>query len=77
AVYAIYLADEGETALPAYLSLTEISPAAGATVTLLGTDTSLKWEPAGTGFVAEVPARLRSSPPGAYAWAFRISAIDR
>jgi len=77
AVYAIYLADEGETGLPAYLSLSEVAPADGATVTLLGTDTSLKWERAGTGFVADVPARLRSSPPSAYAWAFRISAIDR
>ena len=76
AVYAIYLADEGETALPAYLSLTEIAPAGDATVTLLGTDASLNWERAGTGFVAEVPARLRSSPPSPYAWAFRISAIE-
>jgi alpha-L-fucosidase len=77
AVYAIYLADEGETELPAYLSLTQIAPAEGATVTLLGAGATLRWERAGTGFVAEMPARLRSAPPGAYAWAFRISAIDR
>jgi alpha-L-fucosidase len=75
AVYAIYLADEGETELPAYLSMTALRPAGGATVTLLGTDARLEWEAAGTGFVARIPERLRANPPCDYAWAFRISRI--
>ena len=76
AVYAIYLADEGETTLPAYLSMTTLRPADGATVTLLGADARLEWEAAGTGFVARIPERLRAKPPSDYAWAFRISRIS-
>jgi alpha-L-fucosidase len=74
-VYAIYLADEAETELPAYLSMTELQPAAGATVTLVGIEGSLRWEPAGTGFIVFVPEALRNSPPGNYAWVFRISRV--
>ena len=75
AVNAIYLADEGETSLPAYLSMTTVQPAAGATVTLVGTDVELEWESSGTGFVARIPASVRNAPPSDYAWAFRISAV--
>jgi len=74
AVYLIYLADDGETALPAYVSSTQIKPAPGATVTLLGTKVELKWEAAGAGFVARVPAG--TAPPCQYAWVFRISQVD-
>jgi len=76
-VYAIYLADEGETRLPAYLSMTELRPADGATVSLLGTEETLEWERAGTGFVVRVPERLRVSPPCDYAWVLEISAVAR
>jgi alpha-L-fucosidase len=76
-VYAIYLADEGETRLPAYLSMTELRPAEGATVSLLGTEEALEWERAGTGFVARVPDHLRGSPPCDYAWVLEISAVAR
>jgi alpha-L-fucosidase len=75
AVYAIYLADEGESRLPAYLSMTTLQPADGAAVTLLGDGTPLDWERAGTGFIARIPERLRTRPPADYAWAFRISRI--
>ena len=74
-VYAIYLADDGETQLPRYLSVTGIVPAPGATITLLGTRSTLKWEKSGTGFVARIPSGVR--PPADYAWAFRISRIAR
>ena len=72
-VYAVYGADEGETTLPAYISMTQIRPAPGATVTLVGTDVALSWEPAGTGFVAHLPPGV--APPSDHAWAFRISRI--
>jgi len=75
AVYAIRLADEGETELPAYLSMTALRPADGATVTLLGDGAPLDWEPEGTGFTARIPEPLRARPPAGYAWAFRISRI--
>ena len=75
AVYAIYLADETEMELPRYVSMTELQPAEGATVTLLGADRVLSWEPAGTGFVAEVPEGLRATPPCEYAWVFKITRV--
>jgi alpha-L-fucosidase len=75
AVYVIYLAEEGETALPSYLSLTSVMPAANATVTLLGTRSALKWEKSGTGFVAHIPDGMRT--PSDFAWVFRISRTVR
>ena len=75
AVYAIYLADETETELPELLSMTEMQPAPGATVSLIGTEGSLEWENAGTGFVARVPQSLRKNPPADYAWVFKISNV--
>jgi alpha-L-fucosidase len=76
AVYAIYLANEGETGLPRYVSMTEVQPADGATVSLLGTQGVLEWDAAGSGFVAEIPEALGNSPPGGYAWVFKISAVS-
>jgi alpha-L-fucosidase len=76
-VYAIYLADEKETQLPSYMSMTELQPAEGATVSLLGVETPLEWERAGTGFIVRVPDNLRGSPPCDYAWVLKISAVAR
>ncbi len=73
--YAIYLADAGETTMPAYISMTEARPADGATVSLVGAPGALHWERAGTGFIVEIPERLRAQPPCEYAWALRISAL--
>ena len=73
AVYAIYLAEEGETELPRTISMTQIQPAPGATVTLLGSDAAIQWEEAGTGFVARIPEG--TGPPAEHAWVLRISAI--
>ncbi|HEX9729675.1 MAG TPA: alpha-L-fucosidase [Gemmatimonadales bacterium] len=74
AVFLMYLAGEDESALPASVSMTQLRPAAGATVTLLGTDAALEWEVAGSGFVARVPAG--TVPPAEYAWVFRISRVE-
>lgn len=73
AVYAFYLADEGESELPGHFAMTGVQPAPGATLTLVGTDVTLAWEAAGTGFVARVPAGTR--PPAEHAWALRISRV--
>ncbi len=75
AVYAIYLADAGEAQLPSYVSMTQLRPADGATVSLLGAEAALDWERAGTGFVARVPEEVRADPPCDYAWVLRISAV--
>jgi len=74
AVYAIYLADEGETSLPRTISMMTLAPADGATITLVGPGTKLKWERNGTGFTAQLPAGVK--PPSDYAWAIRISAVE-
>jgi hypothetical protein len=72
----IYLAEEGETRLPESVSLREVRPTVGATVSLLGLEGMIPWEAADTGFVVEVPEGIRDNPPGAYAWVFRISAVE-
>jgi alpha-L-fucosidase len=72
-VYAIYLADEAETQLPRYVTLSRIAPAPGATITLLGSGRTLSWERSGSGFVARIPDGVR--PPNDHAWVFRISRV--
>jgi beta-glucosidase len=73
-VYAIYLAEEGETRLPASVSMSGLRPAAGSTVSLLGSDAELRWKVTDGGFVVEVPEDVRDDPPGDFAWVFRIPA---
>jgi len=75
AVYAIYLAEEGEAELPGAVSMTQLQPAPGAVVTLLGSDAVIDWEPAGTGFVARIPEA--TAPPAEHAWVFKITGIRR
>ena len=55
--------------------MTQLQPAPGATVSLLGTDTAFEWEPAGTGFILQVPERFRAEPPCDYACVLKISAV--
>ena len=71
-VYAIYLADEDETAPPAKLLLYGMQPKVGAKITLLGYDKPLKWEKVGTGALIELPAAVQKNPPCQYAWAFKV-----
>ena len=74
AVYAIRMADEGETALPDRIELDGVRPAPGASVTLVGPGLALAWEQTERGFVARVPAG--TVPPSEHAWAIRISAVE-
>jgi alpha-L-fucosidase len=76
-VYIIYLAEAGENHMPSHISMTDLQPASGASISLLGGERDLRWERAGTGFTVEVPEPQRSHPPSDYAWVFRISAIER
>lgn len=74
AVFALFLADEGETELPNAISMTQLQPAPGATVTLLGSSATIQWEREGAGFVARIPEG--TPPPAQHAWVLRISAIS-
>ena len=71
AVYVIYLPAVGETALPREVMVTSVTPAAGATITLLGAGGTIPWETSGQGFVAHLPAGLAA--PNADAWVFRVA----
>jgi len=73
AVYAIYLAADGEDALPEQISLTKLQPAPGSAVTMLGAKERLKWRAAGDGVVIAVPTAVRQSPPCRHAFALKFS----
>ncbi len=72
-VYAIYMADENETAPPASLTIDGITPSEGAKVSLLGLDKVLSWKRTANGFSVDIPEELRNKPTGKFAWTVRIS----
>ena len=73
AIYAIYLAAEDETGMPAKIWLSSVTPAKGANLTLLGVDYKLNWEKVGNGFVVDIPEQFQKIPPCKYAWVIKIS----
>jgi len=74
--YALYLADVNEKTLPAQIRLSAITPARNATVTLLGTKESLKWEKRGNEVFVLIPEFLQQNPPCEHAWVIKISAVE-
>jgi alpha-L-fucosidase len=75
AVYAICLAEQKEDQPPQRVSLTNIQPTPGATLTMLGTNDELKWRPEGKGVEIDLPDEVRRNPPCEHAWVIRISKI--
>jgi alpha-L-fucosidase len=71
--YAMYLADENETFMPAMISQPSLPAAGDARITLLGAKETLKWERKGNDISILIPDSLRKNPPCAYAWTFKIS----
>ncbi len=76
-VYAIYMADKNETTLPSDIFLYSFVPKAGTDVTLLGYDKPLEWQKVGTGTLIKVPNEIKNNPKSKYAWAFKISEIEK
>jgi alpha-L-fucosidase len=72
-LYAIYLADEGESRPPAEISFPALQPSEQAELVMLGTQTKLAWKKAGQGFRVTIPTALRENPPCRYAWAIRVA----
>ena len=72
-LYAIYLAGEDQTQLPAEVMVHSFQPQAGSKVYLLGAKKALKWKKSGNGVLIYVPASLRKHPPSKYAWAFKMT----
>ncbi|MBZ5497803.1 MAG: alpha-L-fucosidase [Acidobacteriia bacterium] len=75
--YAIYLADENEKTLPARITLSAVSPAPNANLSLLGTRESLKWEKTGNELSILIPESVQMNPPCEHAWVIKISALGK
>ena len=76
AVYAIYLAEENETGMPAKICLSSVKPANNTKLTLLGVDHKLDWEKVDNDFVVEIPEQFQKTPPCKYAWVIKIDKIE-
>lgn len=72
-LYAIYLADETETQLPEQIILTNIHPATGSAVYLLGHPKAIPWRCVGNDTHLQIPPNLRRNPPCDHAWVFALS----
>jgi alpha-L-fucosidase len=73
-VYAIYLADEDETAPPSKLMLTSIVPEKGSDVRMLGVREPVRWEKVGKGALLTLPRSALEKPPCRDAWVIKIKA---
>jgi alpha-L-fucosidase len=72
-VYLIYLPDSDEKEIPPMICISTYCPCEDANVTLLGTNTKMKWERVGKGFIAFIPESLQKNPPCMNAWVIKIS----
>jgi alpha-L-fucosidase len=69
-VYAIYLADDGETAPPAEIRIPAIKQA--SRVRMLGSDAAPQWQVGPQGLVIRPTDQQRTTPPCQHAWAFAV-----
>jgi alpha-L-fucosidase len=71
-VYVYIMADESEK-IPAQIGMSSYALPAGAKITMLGTDTRLKWQKTGNGFIVNIPEKIRKSPPSKYVWVLKAT----
>ena len=71
-VYAVYLAGETETTMPATIIIKNFSPKAGAKAMMPGTTKALAWKTENGNTLVSIPAALRKKPPTNYAWVVRF-----
>ena len=69
-LYAIYLAEEGQTALPERIQIPPIK--AAKSVKLLGSKQLLAWTVTTEGLAVTMPQDVRQSPPCEHAWALEV-----
>ena len=72
-VYAIYLADEDETAPPPKIMIYALAPKTGSEVRMLGVKAPVRWERAGKGVLLTLPEQAVRNPPCRHAWAFKLT----
>jgi alpha-L-fucosidase len=75
-IFAIYLADPGESRIPASLLVRGFQPSAGSIIQLLGKKGDLRWKREGNDFRIYIPPAFCNNPPCKYAWTFRIRMND-
>jgi len=71
-VYAIYLPDNDEKAIPAKVLISTFQPKKNSKVYLLGYEKPLSWEKSGNGIVINIPPALQRKPVCQNAWTFKI-----
>lgn len=71
-IYAIYLADENESKLPASITLSEIPLENGSKVSLLGSNIPIDWKKIGSRAMIVIPEASRNNAPCKHAWVFKI-----
>jgi alpha-L-fucosidase len=71
-VYAIYLADEKETAMPAVITIKGWTPKPGSKAIMPGTQKTLGWKAIQGNTEITIPAALRKNPPSDFAWVVRF-----
>lgn len=75
--YFYYMAQEGQTTIPATITIECHQPAEGAKVHILGSDEPLKWKAKGNGFEIIIPKKLQQNPPCQYVWTIGVSALKQ
>ena len=70
--YIYYMADAGEK-MPSKIGMTTFNLPAGAKVQMLGSNQTLRWERSGTGFLINIPEKVRKSPPSKYVWVMKVT----
>lgn len=69
-VYIYYMADDNEK-MPEQIGMSSFSLPANAKISMVGTDTKLKWGKTEKGFMINIPEKIRKSPPSKYVWVLR------
>jgi len=76
-VYAIFMSEETESAIPEQIQVDSFIPAKDGIITLLGCNEELGWEKSGNGIAINIPERIRKNPPSKYIWSFKIDKIEK
>ena len=71
AVYAFYIADEGES-MPSAISIKGLPVRKGMKLRMLGTNRNLRWTGTPEGFTVSIPESIRQTPPCGHIWCLRI-----
>ena len=69
-IYIYYLAGENET-MPSKIGMTTFELPAGSRLEMIGKKVPLKWHKYDSGFVIDIPEKVKKSPPSKYVWVIK------